>query len=163
MPTEGRTLAAMMDRARQWTLFYFQALKDQDLHRRFVCEGTELNSAFWIIAHLATTENGLLLAATGGPFEKYPWAKHYTLRGAGLPPDQAPPFSEVWDRFNSVHAKATAHVATLTDEQLAAPNPTPLPFIGPRVHDVVTHAIRHESTHTGHLSWLCKLYGIPTI
>lgn len=163
MPTEAQVLAQVMDKTRRWTLFYFSKLKDQDLHRRFVCEGKELNSAFWLMAHMATTENGLLLAATGGPFEKFSWAKHFTIGAAGLPPAECPPFSEVWDTFNAVHAKAIAHVATLTEEQLDGPNTTKLSAIGPQVRDVITHAIRHEGGHTGHLGWLCKLYGISTI
>lgn len=163
MENESRFLAASMDRARQWTLFYFERLKDQDLHRRFVCEGKELNSAYWQIAHLATSENGLLLHATGGPFEKFSWAKHFSIGGAGLPPEQCPPFAEVWDIFNAVHARAMAHIPTLTAEQLNGPNPTRLTTIGTRLYDVVAHASRHESGHTGQIAWLCKLYGIPTI
>ncbi|MBS1583685.1 MAG: DinB family protein [Bacteroidetes bacterium] len=163
MHPESRFLATMMDRAREWTLFYFNALKDQDLHRRFVCEGHELNSAYWQIAHLATTENGMLLAATGGPFTKFSWAKHFNVGGAGLPPDQCPPFSEVWDVFQEVHAKAMAHIPTLTAEDLERPTPAPLPVLGPRLHDTITHAIRHEGTHSGQLAWLCKLYSIRMI
>ncbi len=163
MPTEAQVYAHTMDRARQYTLLYFDKLKDQDLHRRFVCEGKELNSAYWLIAHIAVTQNGLLLMATGGPFEKFSWAKHFGRGGAGLPVEQCPPFAEVFDTFKQVHAKAIAHVATLSDAALEGPNMTGLPIIGTTVRDVVIHAIRHEGLHTGHLSWLCKLYGIGTM
>jgi len=163
MPTETQILAHVMDRTREYTLSYFDRLKDQDLHRRFVCEGKELNSAFWLIAHLATTENGLLLMATGGPFHKFSWAKHFTLGGAGLPPAECPPFAEVFALFNDVHARAIAHVASLPPEALERPNVTNLPAIGNTVRDVITHAIRHEGSHVGHLGWLCKLYGIRTM
>lgn len=163
MPTEAQTLAHVMDRTRQWTRWYFNALKDQDLHRRFVCEGKELNSAFWLIAHMATTENGLLLAATGGPFQKFSWAKHFTVGGPGLPPDQCPPVDEVWATFNEVHTKAMAHVASLSEEALNAPSKGVIPGTGSQVRDAITHAIRHEGGHIGHLSWLCKLYGIKMI
>jgi DinB superfamily len=162
MKTEAQVLATVMDSTRQYTLSYFDRLKDQDLHRRFVCEGMELNSAFWLIAHLATTENGLLLRATGGEVIKFSWAKNFTLGGAGLPPAECPPFSEVFDMFNAVHAKAIEHVASLDDEALGRPNITGLPF-GDQVRHVVLHAIRHEGSHIGHLGWLCKLYGIKTM
>ena len=161
-PTEAQVLAHMMDRSREYTLSYFNKLKDQDLHKRFVCEGKELNSAFWLIAHLATSENGLLLRSTGGEFIKFSWAKHFTLGGAGLPPEECPPFAEVFDIFSTVHAKAIDHVRTLDEATLSAPNPTGLPF-GPQIRDVITHAIRHESSHTGHLGWLCKLHGVKTM
>lgn len=61
-----------------------------------------------------------------------------------------------------MHAKAIEHVRTLDDVALSAPNPTGLPF-GPQIRDVITHAIRHESSHTGHLGWLCKLHGVKTM
>jgi uncharacterized damage-inducible protein DinB len=162
MPTEAHVLSHMMDRTREWTLFHLRALKGQDPHRRFVCEGKELNTMFWLVAHLATSENGLLLSATGGPFEKFRWAKHFTLGAAGLPPKECPPYEEVWETFKAVHQKAIAHIATLSEEQLNAPNPTRL-AIGTTVRDVITHAIRHEGGHCGQLAWLCKLYGIQMI
>lgn len=160
--TESQVLATMMDRARQYTLLYFNKLKDQDLHKRFVCEGKELNTPYWLIAHLATTENGLLLRSTGGEFIKFSWAKHFSLGGAGLPPSECPPFNEVFEVFSTVHAKAMAHLPTLDDAALSAPNTTGLPF-GPQVRDVIMHAVRHESSHAGHMGWLCKLHGIKTM
>ncbi|MBX2974348.1 MAG: DinB family protein [Flavobacteriales bacterium] len=163
MPTEAQVLAHTMDRARQYTRFYFDKLKDRDLHRRFVCEGHELNSAYWLIAHIAVTQNGLLLMATGGPFEKFSWAKHFGRGGPGLPPEQCPPFTEVLETFDRIHTKAIAHVAALPDAALEGPNLTGIALIGTTVRDVVIHAIRHEGLHTGHLSWLCKLHGITTM
>lgn len=161
--SEAETLAHMMDRARQYARMYLSLLKDQDPHREFVCEGKPLNTQFWLVAHLATTENGLLLYATGGPFEKFSWAKHFTVGSKGLPKEQCPPYEEVWATFKAVHEKAMAHLPTLTLDQLDSSNTTKLPLIGDTMRDVITHAIRHESLHTGHLSWLCKLHGIRTM
>ena len=152
-----------MDRTRQYTKFYFNKLKGHDLHKRFSCEGRELNTAFWLLAHLATTENGLLLASTGGPFQKFSWAKHFTLGAKGLPETECPSLEEVLSTFNAVHEKAIAHVAALSDEQLNGPNMTGLPSLGGTVRDVITHAIRHEGGHAGQLAWLCKLYGVATL
>lgn len=163
MPTEIQVLAHMMERAREYTLLYFDRLKDQDLHRRFTVEGTTLNSAFWVMAHLAVTENGLLLMATGGPFEKFSWAKHFTRGAGGLPPEQCPPFAEVRATMDRVHQAAIAHLNALPDEALEGPNLTGIPLIGSTVRDVITHAVRHEGSHTGHLGWLCKLHGIRTM
>lgn len=163
MPTEAQVLAQVMDRARQYTLLYFNKLKDQDLHRRFVCEGKELNTAYWLIAHLTATENGLLLWSIGGPFQKFSWAKHFNFGSAGLPPAECPPFDEIFAMFNAVHERALTHVSGLPDEALDGPNTTGMAAIGTTVRDAITHAIRHESAHTGQLSWLCKVYGIRTM
>lgn len=163
MKTEAQMLAHMVDRARQYARLYLSPLKHVDPHREFVCEGKKLNTLYWLVAHMATTQNGLLLYSTGGPFQKFSWAKHYNIGGAGLPPDQAPPYEEVWATFKAVHDKAMQHIPTLSDADLAKPNITNLPLIGDSVHDVITHAVRHESLHTGHISWLCKLYGVKTV
>lgn len=163
MMTTAAVLAHTMDKTREYTMFHLNKLLDQDLQHRFVCEGKPLNSAYWLIAHITVTQNGLLLMATGGPFEKFSWAKHFGRGGAGLPPAECPPFPEVLDTFQRIHQKALEHVTTLSDEALAGPNVTGITVIGPTVQDVIIHAIRHEGLHTGHLSWLCKLYGVPTM
>lgn len=162
-PTEAQVLAQVVDRTRQYTRFYAGLLKGQDMHRVFHCEGQPLNTAYWLVAHLATSQNGLLLRATGGPFEKFSWAKHFTLGTGGLPPEQCPPFEEVWATFKAVHERVMQHLPSLSAEQLDAPNITGLDAIGATVRDVITHAARHEALHTGHLSWLCKLYGLRTV
>jgi len=163
MPTEAQVLAYTMEKTREYTRFYLDKLKDQDLHRRFVCEGRELNTAYWLVAHIAVTQNGLLLMASGGPFEKFSWAKHFGRGGAGLPLSECPPISEVLETFDRIHAKAIAHIASLPDAALEGPNLTGIGIIGTTARDVVIHAIRHEGLHTGHLSWLCKLYGVATM
>lgn len=163
VPTESQALAHMMDRSREYTMQYFNTLKGEDPHRVFVCEGKPLNTAYWLMAHLATTENGLLLRCTGGPFIKFSWAKHYTIGGAGMSAEERPPFDEVLAMFHNVHAQVMTHLPTLTAEALEGPNISGLSAIGPTVRDVITHAIRHESSHTGHLGWLCKLHGLKTM
>ena len=163
MKTEAQILAHVMGRTREYTLYYLRCLKDMDPHRRFICDGKELNTTFWLVAHLATSENGLLLRATGGPFEKFSWAKHFSIGSVGLPQAECPPYADVWATFKAVHERTMAHLPTLSDEALDAPNITGLPLIGTTVRDVITHAIRHESSHTGHLGWLCKLNGIKTM
>lgn len=163
MPTEAQVLARTMDRSRQYTRYYLDKLKDKDPHHRFNCEGKELNTVYWLVAHITVTQNGLLLMATGGPFEKFSWAKHYGRGGQGLAQDQCPPFEEVLDTFDRIHTKSIAHVAGVDEAVLEQPNPTGITLIGPTLRDVIVHAIRHEGLHTGHLSWLCKLHGISTM
>ena len=163
MLSSAALLAHTMDKTREYTMMYLDKLNGQDLHRRFECQGIELNTAYWLVAHIAVTQNGLLLMATGGPFEKFSWAKHFERGGAGLPPAECPPFEQVLETFHRIHKTAIAHVASLSDEALEGPNVTGLAIIGRTVRDVIIHAIRHEGLHTGHLSWLCKLYGIPTM
>lgn len=163
MPTEAQVLAHMVDRTRQYNHLYLSALKGLDPHHEFVHNEVKLNTQFWLVAHMAVSENGLLLRATGGPFEKFSWAKHFSVGSPGLPKEQCPPYEEVWATFKAVHKKTMAHLPTLTAEALEQPNITGLGAIGSTVRDVITHSIRHEGLHTGHISWLCKLHGIRTM
>lgn len=159
---ETRILAHVMDRAREYTNLYLDRLKDADPHRVFTCEGKRLNTQYWLVAHLAATQNGLLLLATGGPFEKFSWAKHFGPGSTGLPPEQCPPYTEVRATFDAVHARAMAHLATLDDAALELPNTTGYTRFGPQMRDVIMQAIRHESYHAGQIGWLCQLHGVKT-
>lgn len=163
MTTEAQVLAHTMEKTREYTRMHLDKLVDQDPHRRFVCEGKELNTVYWLVAHITSTQNGLLLMATDGPFEKFSWAKHFGRSSTGLPVAECPPFAEVVDSFHRIHAKAIEHIASLSEAALTGPNRTGIAIIGDTVRDVIIHAIRHEGLHTGHLSWLCKLYGIKTM
>lgn len=163
--TEAEILADTMDFTRKLSLYYIKKLKDSDLHKTFNCEGKTLNSAFWVIAHLAVTENYLLLHATGGELIRFSWAKLFGL-GSTVPEiKDCPPLEEVLEKLNAVHEKAMAYIRTLTDEDLDKPNPTMIKFKDSpdTLRMIIQHAIRHEGTHAGHLSWLCKLHGIKTI
>ena len=66
MIDEARFLAAMMDRTRDYTMYYLGRLLKADpdgtngtLHKRFVYEGKSLNSAFWLVAHPIQPGRGL--------------------------------------------------------------------------------------------------------
>lgn len=157
-------LAEMMDLSRRLSLSYMDKLKDKDLYREFEIEGVKLNSAFWIYAHLAVTENYLLLRSTGGEPLKITWARQFGL-GGSLPAREAcPTLEEVKETVNQVHEKSLLHISTLSNEQLLLPNTTGVDFgSGTSMQAIIQHAIRHEGTHAGHLGWLCKLHGIKNI
>lgn len=162
--TETELLALAIDRTRGYARYYLSHLKDVDPHRVFELNGVRSNTAFWIVAHMTVSQNGLLLISTGGPFEKFSWAKHFQLGGTPPTRELCPPFDEVRAMFKQVHEKALAHVATLTTEQLDAPHHGKVSVAGiVTVRDSIIHHLRHENLHTGHLSWLCKLHGVKTV
>lgn len=157
-------LAQLMDHAHAYTLHHLERLKGQDLHRRFEVDGKPLNSAFWIVAHLAVSQNWLILRGTGGSFQKFSWAKQYTLGAAHPSAADAPAWEEVFDTYQRIHQLALEHVRTLSDEALAQPHQAMMNVDGGNtVQQVILHHVRHESSHNGQLSWLCKCYGLPTI
>ena len=161
--TAAETLAQTMEQTRNLTLFYFNKLKDQDIHKQFESEGIALNNAFWIMAHLAVTENFLLLHAIGSERERISWARDFGLGSEIKAAESCPTFEEVKTVMNTVHTKAMTYVRTLTDTDLLKPTINGVNFGGEdSVKSTIMHAIRHEGGHTGQLGWLCKLYGIKT-
>jgi hypothetical protein len=164
MMTETQTLALTIERTREYARYYLKHLKDADPHREFTVEGVTLNTQYWLTAHLTSTQNWLLLRATGGPFEKFSWAKYFNLGSTPPARELCPPYEEVKAMFKAIHEKAVAHVTTLTDEQLGQPHAAMMKLGGQdSVRDVILHHIRHEALHTGQLAWLCKLQGIKTM
>jgi hypothetical protein len=164
MNTEVKTLAQVLDSTRQLSLFYWNKLSDKDVFKTFECNGVQLNNAYWIMAHLAVTENFLVLRSTGGEMQKFSWAKLFGL-GCPIPEKElCPPINEMLETLHLVHQKSIQHILSLSDEDLSKPTTTVAKFGGEDSYRaIITHAIRHEGTHAGHLGWLCKLHGIKTI
>jgi len=162
MNNEAKILAALMDQSHKAVLGTLEHLDGLDLRRRFSVDGKELNSAFWIMAHLTGSQNWLVLRGSGGPFRKYSWAKYFGMGSTGLIPEDSPTLDEVLAMYEAVHADSVAHVHTLSDEQLALPHQAMMDLAaGSDVRTVIRHHILHESGHCGQLQQLCKLYGKP--
>ncbi len=163
--TEANILADSFESVRSLTRWYISKLKDADMHKVFEADGKKLNSAYWVTAHLTWSEQFLLLQAIGGNPLNIPWLEQFRI-GSKMPDDKngLPPVKQVLDAWKEIHAAAMAHVRSLPDELLGKDNPAGFGFGGDNSYRMmIQHAIRHEAMHTGHLSWLCKLYGLKTI
>jgi len=162
--TETEVLIEMLEMSRDLTNFYLKKLEDQDVHKVFEVNGKRLNSILWLTAHVAVSENWLLLVCTGGERVKIPWARQFGL-GSEIPKkEDCPPFNEIVDMFNHVHKTAINYIKTLDDSDLSKPTSNGVTFGGEdSVRAIIKHAVRHEATHAGHLGWLCKLFDIKTI
>ena len=164
VPTENEWLAQLVDKTRFVTRYYIDKLKDTDLTRVFVADGIPLNSAYWIMAHLAVTQNGLLLRCTGGQGVRIPWAKQFNMGSTGAIPEDAPSVEEILRVMDEVHTASLAHIRSLDPAFLDQINPAGFEIMGEKtVRGMIIHHVRHESGHAGHLGWLCKLNGIKTM
>jgi hypothetical protein len=163
MTTQAQTLTETFEFARKLSLSYFEKLKEKDIYREFEVDGKKLNSVYWLMGHLAVTENYLLLKSTGGEIVRFAWARPFGLGGAMPAEAERVPMNEIMKTLNEVHEKAIKHIAHLTDEQLAEPVKGDLKFGDGSIKAIMMHAIRHEASHAGHLGWLCKLHGIKNI
>lgn len=161
---ESKILANLLNNARDLTRWYLSKLKEVDVYKSFEVNDKQFNSVIWEIAHLAVTENYLILRSTGGEKISIPWARQFGL-GSGIPSkDECPPYEEIWNTFKEIHEKSIAHIKSLSDDDLNKPTLTGATFGGEDTfRSIIMHCARHESVHTGHLGWLCKLHGVKTI
>ena len=160
--TEAKVLASLMDRSHRNVLSHLDLLSGHDPHHRSSVGGKELNSAFWIVAHLAVSENWLVLRGSRGSFRKFSWAKHFSIGSTPPPVSECPPWNEVLDTYRTVHADAIAHVAGLDQAALDAPHEALMRIsAGNDVRAILGHHLLHESGHCGQLAWLCAIHGVP--
>jgi hypothetical protein len=163
---EGITIADMMNRTRDLTLLYLDRLKEKDLYTRFESQdGIRLNSAYWLTAHIAVTQNFLVLHNAGAEKVSIPWARQFGLGSTGLPPEDAPSFEEIFNTLQEVHFISMNFLKTQSADDLNRPTVNGFRFFNDddSIRSSVMHAIRHEGGHAGQLSWLCKLNGIKLI
>lgn len=164
--TNSELLAIAVDDARKYSLFYLNKLikNNADLGKTFEVEGKTLNNAIFIAGHLAVTENYLCLRCTGGEIVRFGWAKLFAL-GASVPTvEECPPLEEILATLSDVHEKSLAHIRSLSDSDLESINVGGFKYASDETNrSVILHAVRHESSHAGHLGWLCKLHGVKTL
>lgn len=164
--TNSELLAIAVDDARKYSLFYLDKLlkANVDFNQTFTVDGKTLNNVNFILGHLAVTENYLCLRCTGGEIVRFDWAKLFAL-GAPVPTaEQMPSFEIMMSTLNEVHEKTLIHIKSLSEEDLEKDNPGKFPMGSDMTNrSVILHSVRHESSHAGHLGWLCKLHGIKTI
>lgn len=162
--TEAQILARQLDKARELSRWYLSLMKGCDPKKTFEFEGKIFNSIIWEVGHMAMSENFLANYLTYGPARKEDWFKHFAMGGSNQVNEDYPEFKAVLDSFKAIHANTLEHLNSLTNEDLDQPTKKEFPVAGIKtVRDTIIHAIRHESTHTGHLGWLCKLHGVKSI
>lgn len=161
---ESEVLAEILESVRNLTKFYFSKVKPEDVNSNQTIGDVKFNSPFWIAAHLAWTENFLLLIATGGKPFQISWLDEF---GFGSKPEDVKSevkFEDVMDTLNAIHEKAIKHVLSLSDEKLDEKNLINANFGGKdSKRSVIIHAIRHEPMHIGQLSWILKAKGVSMV
>jgi len=163
--TQAQLLADTFKKARTLTLFYLSKLKGIDPMSPFELGKITTNSIYWHVAHLMWAEDNLIMILTGADSVAPDWAQHYQLGCDGSLHAEHGTFKELLSEFKTMHPKCMAHLSSLSDEELSEDNSVLLQFgdgdISKRL--AIQHAIRHESTHTGHLGWIAKINEVATI
>jgi uncharacterized damage-inducible protein DinB len=163
--SQSQLLAKAFQQSRQLNKFYISKLKEVDPYEIIEFGGEKFNSIYWLTAHLIWAENNLLTVQTGGNIGAPEWISHYTIFSDGSLHQGHGSYKELLDLMNELHTKAISHLESLTDEQLDEENISKMSLGGQDTSKrfSVIHAIRHESTHTGHFGWICKMKKIKTI
>jgi uncharacterized damage-inducible protein DinB len=165
MPTIANVLADQMDTSRELTRWYFSKLKETDPYLQFEIDGKKLNNWYWVLAHITWAEHFLIINGTGGtPLPEFEDLLAFSMGNGYTEANAKWQVKELMDLFKKVHAHAMEHLRTLTDEQLAEENNLGFSFSSDMSKKgTIMHCIRHEGTHTGHLSLLCKLFEVKTV
>ena len=161
---EAIVLNDTFQKTRDLTRWYLSLLKDSDPYKHWEINGTSLNSVIWVASHIAWAENFLVLKGTGGEALEIDWLEHYNISSDGKLHHPEHDMKTVMATMKAVHEKASAHLLTLSDDEMEAENGVGFGFGGIKTNRIlVQHAIRHEAMHTGHLSWLCKINKVQTV
>jgi len=162
--SEAELLSQTFEKVRQLTKWYFSLLKDADPYKEWEVNGQKLNSIAWLAAHLVWAEDFLIVRLTGGKGADIPWLEHYKLGSDGTLHEEKPDMKILLTHLKEGHERSKAHLLTLSNETLAQQNKAGIGFAGDTTNRMmVQHCIRHEATHTGHLSWLCKINGVESV
>lgn len=159
-----KTLAAAYEMARNLSNFYISKLEGIDVKSVYEVNGVKMNSAYWLVAHLAWTEHFLIIEGIGGDSMSIEWLNDF---GFGAAPDDIkfdPSYEEVLSTLKKIHLRAMEIINNLSDDELEQENNINANFGGKTNKEVVLmHAIRHEPMHIGQISWILKANGVKMI
>lgn len=163
--SQSSLLSKIFQQSRQLNKFYISKLKGVDPYENIEFGREKFNSIFWLTAHLVWAENNLVVVQTGGDIDAPEWLNHYSIQSDGTLHENHGTFKELLDLMNSLHPKAMAHLESLCYAKLDSDNLSKMSFDGIDISKrlCVIHSIRHESTHSGNFSWICKMKNIKTI
>jgi hypothetical protein len=162
--TQGQLLAETMAGTRDLVYFYLNKIEPEYWNRSLEINGKKMNTVSWLAAHLAWAENMLILQGCADKNLGKPWFEHFAIRKEAPPVELYPSPDELRAAMKEVHEASMEVVAALSDEQLLEPNNHDMAFKrGNTKMHIIIHHIRHEGTHAGQLSLLCKGLDVATI
>ncbi len=161
--SEASVLLSVYENVRGLTKFFISKLGDTDINQVFEINGIKLNSIHWLIAHLAWTENELILKAVGNDDINLPWLEEYGFGSVPAEIKTVPDFESLLKVLDSIHERAVKILSALSAEDLDSDNHLDFSFAGSKCkRNLIMHAIRHEPMHVGQLTWAMKLSGNKT-
>lgn len=156
-----KTLVSAFEMVRNLSDFYISKLEGVDIKKQFEINGVKMNSAYWLVAHLAWTEHFLIIEGIGGDSLGIEWLNDYAFGSSPGDATNEPSYEEVLETLKRIHTKAFEILNNFSDDELEQENNINAVFGGKNTKGVVLmHAIRHEPMHIGQLSLILKANGI---
>lgn len=152
-------IAEMLDQSRKFNKFYLSKLDPLRMHERVELNGIVMNSPYWIIGHLAWAEAGTIQDSCKGPSLLKDWMEPFAIGQGPESVLEGPELPRILADMDEIHSLSLEYIRSLSDEQLELPA-----YVAPArwetvVRKAIYHGIRHESFHTGQLSWIAKVQG----
>ncbi|MBX6311429.1 MAG: DinB family protein [Isosphaeraceae bacterium] len=152
------TLLILLDEVRGKTLRVLDGLTDAQA--RWAPPGLQ-NTILWHAGHSYVVVEWLTLKPLGRePHLPEGWHGMFSWdsRPAAVPADRWPPLAEVVGQLRWQHGRLRHLIAGLSAEQLAARVPD---NPGRTIASAIVHGLHDEARHSGEISLLRKLQGLP--
>ena len=117
------------------------------------------NPLLWIAGHVANTRYGL--SAMLGKKAHRPWGDIFNRSAARPPAEAYPELAVIRTAWNEVTSGLMARFEELTDAELSAPAPWPLPTPDGSIRGAIAFLAYHEGYHLGQIAYIRKWLGFP--
>ncbi len=118
------------------------------------------NCANWVVGHLARTFDKILEVTGGEPNLSAEQRAPYERGSGPLDPAAAADFADLLAAYDESHERMQRHIASLSDEDLAAPAPfSPRNDPDETVGSLLTLIAFHQAYHTGQTGVLRRVAG----
>lgn len=158
--SEMKILAHMVESARELTRFYLKHAEEADKHKTHTINGYTTNSILWTVAHLAWSQEYLILKSVANKDLGIPWFELFVIGKEQPATELLPPWEEVLTAFNDVHKGTMELLRSLPDSVLDELNHGDLEISTRRKkRELIVHFCRHECAHAGQIGLMIRMQG----
>ncbi len=118
----------------------------------------DANPLLWIAAHVTVTRYGL--ARMLGVDRPRPWGARFARGSEVGDPATLPDAAEVLAAWEELRAPFAGRLGELTDAELDAPSPSPIPIQDKSVLGAMAVLAYHEGYHVGQIALVRKTLGL---
>lgn len=155
----SQTAAEMLDQSRKFTLFYLSQLDAERIYERHTFDGAPINSAHFIMGHLAWAEWLFMTENLNQSDFEAPLAQRFHIKAKEEDVEAKLSFQEMQEEMARIHSATLESIRKLDSEALEEEVfVTPANWRTTR-KKAIFHIIRHESFHTGQLALIAKVQG----